>query len=160
MDIQKKLIEFCSVLNRLKIKYMVVGGCAVILHGYKRTTFDIDILVDHSSENIESLKNALNEIFNTKEASDIDNDDVIKYTVVRFAPESENIVVDVMGKIGDIDFDSAINNVEVMNVEEVEIPVCGLSVLIETKKGVRPKDKEDLLFLIGKKEYLESNKDE
>ena len=34
-------------------------------------------------------------------------------------------------------------------------PVCGLSTLIETKKGIRPKDKEDLLFLIGKKEYLE-----
>jgi hypothetical protein len=36
----------------------------------------------------------------------------------------------------------------------VKIPVCGLSTLIETKKGIRPKDKEDLLFLMGKKEYL------
>ncbi|GBE05665.1 MAG TPA: hypothetical protein ENG95_04940 [Nitrospirae bacterium] len=44
---------------------------------------------------------------------------------------------------------------EEVEVEGVNIPVCGLSTLIETKKGVRPKDKEDLLFLLGKKEYLE-----
>jgi hypothetical protein len=37
----------------------------------------------------------------------------------------------------------------------VKIPVCGLSTLIETKKGIRPEVKEDLLFLIGKKDYLE-----
>ena len=36
--------------------------------------------------------------------------------------------------------------------------MCGLSTLIETKKGIRPKDKEDLLFLMGKKEYLERHR--
>lgn len=158
MDIQKKLVKFCSALNRLKIKYVVIGGCAVILHGYKRTTFDIDILVDHSSENIEALKKALNEIYKTKEASNIDNDDLEKYAVVRFAPESEDVVIDIMRKVGDIDFDSASKNSEVIILDGVEIPVCGLSVLIETKKGVRPKDKEDLLFLLGKKEFLEKMK--
>jgi hypothetical protein len=65
-----------------------------------------------------------------------------------------------MGKVGEIDFEVAKNDVEMIDFEGVMIPVCGLSTLIETKKGVRPKDKDDLLFLIGKKEYLERNKDE
>lgn len=42
-----------------------------------------------------------------------------------------------------------------LEIEGVKIPLCGLSTLIRTKKGVKPKDKEDLLFLQGKKEYLE-----
>jgi hypothetical protein len=49
----------------------------------------------------------------------------------------------------------AIQDIEEIELEGIKIPVCGLSTLIETKKGIRPKDKEDLLFLIGKKEYLE-----
>jgi predicted nucleotidyltransferase len=160
VELQKNLIKLCSILNRLNIKYIVIGGCAVILHGYRRTTFDIDILVDQSTENVERLKKALNEAFHTEEAYDIHDNDVATYTVVRFAPESEDIVVDIMGKVGEIDFEVARNNVETIDFEGVTIPVCGLATLIETKKGIRPKDKDDLLFLIGKKEYLESNKDE
>ena len=59
-----------------------------------------------------------------------------------------------IGKIGKIDFKMAIQDIEEIELEAIKIPVCGLSTFIETKKGTRPKDKEDLLFLIGKKEYL------
>lgn len=60
-----------------------------------------------------------------------------------------------IGKIGTIDFKRAIQDVEEIEIEGIKIPVCGLSTLIETKKGIRPKDREDLLFLKGKREYLE-----
>jgi len=63
-------------------------------------------------------------------------------------------VIDLIGKIGKIDFELAAQDIEELKLEGIKIPVCGLSTLIETKKGVRPKDKEDLLFLLGKKEYL------
>lgn len=132
----------------------MVGGCAVILHGYYRTTHDIDLLVDSSSENIRKLKKALREIFQSDEASEIHDVDISQYAVVRFAPESEEIVIDLIGKIGKIDFEMAAKDIEELKLEGINIPVCGLSTLIETKKGVRPKDKEDLLFLLGKKEYL------
>ena len=158
VELQKNLIKLCSILNHLSINYILIGGCAVLLHGYRRTTYDIDILVDQSTENIERLKKALNEAFHTEEAYGINDNDVATYTVVRFAPESEDIVVDIMGKVGEIDFEVAKNNIEMIDFEGVMIPVCGLSTLIETKKGIRPKDKDDLLFLIGKKEYLERNK--
>ncbi len=78
----------------------------------------------------------------------------MQYTVVRYAPESEEIVIDLIGKVGDVSFETAFKDVEEVEIKGVKIPVCGLSTLIETKKGLRPKDKEDLLFLLGKKEYL------
>jgi len=86
----------------------------------------------------------LHKLFGSEEVFNIHNDDVAQYAVVRFAPESEEIVIDLIGKIGEI--------------EGVIIPVCGLSTLIETKKGVRPKDQEDLIFLTGKKGYLERHR--
>ncbi|MBU2462177.1 hypothetical protein KKH65_04815 [bacterium] len=90
---------------------------------------------------------------------DILDDDVRQYTVVRFAPEQEEIVIDLMGKIGDVSFEIASNDIEEIQIEGVKIPLCGLSTLIETKKGIRPKDREDLLFLIGKKEYQQKLQD-
>ena len=157
MELQKEIVRVCGALNSEGVKYVVVGGCAVILHGYYRTTHDVDLLVDSSIENIKRLKKALQEIFKSDEISEIRDVDIDQYAVVRFAPESEEIVIDMIGKIGTIDFKTAIQDIEDIEVEGVNIPVCGLSTLIETKKGIRPKDKEDLLFLIGKKEYLGKN---
>ena len=154
MELQKEIVRVCKALNSEGVKYVVVGGCAVILHGYYRTTHDIDLLVDSSIENIKRLKKAFQEIFKSDEISEIRDIDINQYAVVRFAPESEEIVIDMIGKIGSIDFKTAIQDIEEIELEGVKIPVCGLSTLIETKRGVRPKDKEDLLFLKGKKEYL------
>ena len=154
MELQKEIVRVCKALNSEGVKYVVVGGCAVILHGYYRTTHDIDLLVDSSVENIKRLKKAFQELFKSDEISEILDADIDQYAVVRFAPESEGIVIDMIGKIGTIDFKTAIQDIEEIEVEGIKIPVCGLFTLIETKKGIRPKDKEDLLFLMGKKEYL------
>jgi predicted nucleotidyltransferase len=154
VELQKEIVRVCEALNSEGVKYVVVGGCAVILHGYYRTTHDIDLLVDSSVENIRRLKRALQEIFKSEEISEIRDVDIDQYAVVRFAPESEEIVIDMIGKIGKIDFKMAMQDIEEIELEGIKIPVCGLSTLIETKKGIRPKDKEDLLFLIGKQEYL------
>lgn len=35
--------EFLLALNKHNVEYIIVGGYAVILHGYSRTTGDIDI---------------------------------------------------------------------------------------------------------------------
>ena len=154
MELQEEILRVCTAFNREGVKYVVVGGCAVILHGYYRTTHDIDLLVDSSPENIRRLKKALREVFESDDVSEIRDVDISQYAVVRFAPESEEIVIDMIGKIGKIDFEVAAQDIEEVELEGIKIPVCGLSTLIETKKGVRPKDKEDLLFLLGKKDYL------
>ncbi|MGA2462938.1 MAG: nucleotidyltransferase [Thermodesulfobacteriota bacterium] len=154
MELQKEIVRVCAALNREKVKYIVVGRCAVILHGYRRTTYDIDLLVDPSSENIRRLKKVFREVFQSDEVSEIRDVDIEQYAVVRFVPESEEIVIDLIGKIGKVNFETPMKDIEEVELEGVKIPVCGLSALIETKKRVRSKDKEDLLFLLGKREYL------
>jgi len=155
MELHRELVELCAALNSAGIQYVVIGGCAVILHGYFRTTHDIDLLVEPSQENIRRLKRVLHDFSGSEEVFEIHDNDIERYAVVRFAPESKEIAIDLIGKIGSITFERAIKDLEEVEIEGVKIPLCGLSTLIETKKGVRPKDREDLLFLQGKKEYLE-----
>lgn len=37
-------IYFIQALNNAEVKYVLIGGYAVIIHGYQRTTGDMDIL--------------------------------------------------------------------------------------------------------------------
>jgi len=53
------LISLCQALNRESARYLLIGGFAVILHGFVRSTKDVDFLVDPSEENIRAVKRAL-----------------------------------------------------------------------------------------------------
>ena len=44
-----------QALNKARIKYVVVGGTAVVLHGYRRNTDDLDLIVLLESRNLAKL---------------------------------------------------------------------------------------------------------
>jgi len=47
--------EFIQLLNENHVKYLVIGGYAVAIHGHPRYTKDIDIWIEMSEENSEKL---------------------------------------------------------------------------------------------------------
>jgi predicted nucleotidyltransferase len=47
--------DFIKCLNDCDVKYILVGGYSVILHGYSRTTGDMDVWVERSSENYKTI---------------------------------------------------------------------------------------------------------
>jgi hypothetical protein len=51
--------EFIQSLNDNAVRYLVIGGYAVALHGYPRYTKDIDIWLEMSSGNAENVIKAL-----------------------------------------------------------------------------------------------------
>ena len=57
------LSSVTSALEKLKIRYVLVGSFASSIHGLYRATADIDILTDVSAEHIGPLYKALNETF-------------------------------------------------------------------------------------------------
>lgn len=57
----KDFLDFLHYLNNNKVAYLLVGGYAVILHGYSRTTGDLDIWVRRTKENYECLLSAFKE---------------------------------------------------------------------------------------------------
>jgi hypothetical protein len=50
--------DFISALNSSEVAYILVGRYSVILHGYFRTTGDMDIWVQPSAVNYERLQKA------------------------------------------------------------------------------------------------------
>jgi predicted nucleotidyltransferase len=51
--------EFVQSLNDNQVRYLVIGGYAVALHGYPRYTKDIDIWIEPTPANLEKVLNAL-----------------------------------------------------------------------------------------------------
>ena len=137
------LVSLCKALNAEGVRYVLVGGFAVILHGFVRATKDIDLLVDPSTENIHRLKRAMATL--PDNAIDlIDDDEVDRYGVERVADE---IVVDLMKSACGIGYEEAVRHIDVRTVEGVPIPVADKALLIRTKDTVRPSDAMDVRFL-------------
>jgi hypothetical protein len=45
-------------LNEAQVRYLIVGGLAVVAHGYPRLTVDVDLVIDLSEVNLRSAMNA------------------------------------------------------------------------------------------------------
>ena len=51
-------LDFIDALNKAKVEYILVGGYAVILHVFARSTGDMDIWVNKTSANYQNLRRA------------------------------------------------------------------------------------------------------
>lgn len=146
------LIELCRQLNKAGAKYVVIGGFAVIHYGFFRGTSDVDLLLETSSENIETVKKAL--LYLPDQAiREVRPDEITQYQVVRVADE---IVVDLMTKACSITYEQAAAHVEMAEIDGVSVPFLKPELLIKTKETVRPKDLVDKAYL---QELIERSKE-
>jgi len=138
------LLSLCKALNAEGVRYVLIGGFAVILHGFVRATKVIDLLVDASVENVQRLKRAM-AILPDNAIALLADDEVDKYRVVRIA---DKIVIDLLKSACGIDYERAAEGgIEIRTVEGVPIPIGRKELLIETKQTVRPSDAADVQFL-------------
>lgn len=49
--LEKDFLDFLDLCNKQGVKYLVIGGYAVSIHGYPRYTKDLDIAIELSDEN-------------------------------------------------------------------------------------------------------------
>ena len=138
------LVELGRWLNAEGVRYMLIGGFAVVLHGSVRGTKDIDLLVDASDDNIRLLKRAMGRLPDNAIAL-IDDADIRNYTVVRIADE---IVVDLMASACGIDYHTAVRDgLEHTEIEGTKIPLASKQLLIRMKDTIRDSDRSDVSFL-------------
>lgn len=137
------LLRICASLNRAGARYIVIGGMAMVLHGFNRGTEDIDLLVDRTIENIARLREALS-ILPDNAVKEVKDTDVEDYGVVRVADE---VVVDLMGSACGISFEQAESEIDWREIEGIRIPFASAALLLKTKQTVREKDEIDRLYL-------------
>jgi len=139
----KDLIELCRNLNQAGARYIVIGGFAVIHHGYFRGTNVIDLLVETSLQNLEKVKIALLALPD-KAIKEIEPAEIAKYQVIRVADE---VVVDLMTLACGISYEQAEADIEFKVLENVQIPFLKPGLLIKTKDTFRPVDQADRAYL-------------
>jgi hypothetical protein len=61
MELNQDFREFFQSLNANRVRYLVVGGFAVALHGHPRYTKDIDVWIDCSAANAKRMVRAIAE---------------------------------------------------------------------------------------------------
>lgn len=137
------LLKICKALNEKGARYIVIGGMALVYHGFNRGTEDIDLLVDRTTENIARLKASLS-ILPDNAISEMRDTDLATYGTVRVADE---VVVDLMASACGINFEAAAGMIEEADIEGVRIPFASPELLLKTKQTVREKDAIDRMFL-------------
>jgi hypothetical protein len=137
------LLNLCRHPNEQGAKYMIVGGFAVIQHGFTRATEDIDLLIEGSPDNQKRVRAAL-ESLPDKAVRELGDSDLNDYLVVRVCDE---IVVDLMLRACGIDFAEAEAGLEFHEIDGVKIPFASVPLLLRMKETYRSKDELDRAFL-------------
>lgn len=137
------LLLLCRSLNAAQARYIVIGGWAVIHHGFDRTTSDIDLLVEDSPENFQMLRQGMLALPDGA-IRDVAPDDLEKYVVVRVGDE---FVIDLMKRSCGIEYAEASKCIVPVQVGDVTIPFANLELLWRTKQTTRDKDHLDRAFL-------------
>ncbi len=136
--------EFISALNFYNVDYILIGGYSVILHGYSRTTGDLDIWVRKTSENYEKISNAFNLFGIPSDAIGLNRFlNHNEYDVFTFgrSPVSIDIVTEIQG----VQFDDAFNKIEKIEIQGIIVNLIHINDLRQTKRATgRFKDLDDL----------------
>ncbi|MBN1870121.1 MAG: hypothetical protein JW847_06080 [Candidatus Omnitrophica bacterium] len=162
--------EVFKALNKAKVKYVVAGGTAVILHGYKRLTEDLDLIVYLQEDNLDKLFVTLEKIgympkvpvtkeqFKSKKERERWKKEkgMIVFSFVQKDPPFRLIDIFVDEPIR---FDSVYKNRIKVKVLGVSIPIISISHLLKLKeKAARPVDLEDIVQLKEIKRLLRGMK--
>lgn len=143
--------DFIRALNNCKVEYMLVGGYAVIIHGYRRTTGDMDVWVNRTKENYAKLKRAFTQfgmpVFDMTEQKFLNSGQADVFSFGR-----PPLGIDIITSLKGVDFTDALPHLQIFKEDGLDIKHIHLNNLIEAKKAAgRYKDLDDI-------EKLKTNK--
>jgi Domain of unknown function (DUF1814). len=134
--------ELLKLFNKNNVKYLLIGGYAVSIHGYVRATNDIDLAVASHAENARNIVAALTEFgFGSSGIS------------VELFTRDRNVVrmgvppvrIEILNYLEGPGFDAAYERRKTVEVENISINVIGLDDLYANKSAVgRPQDLVDV----------------
>jgi hypothetical protein len=139
--------DFIQSLNKFEVEYILVGGYAVILRGYSRTTGDMDIWVNKTEENYKKLFKAFS--FFGLSISDMTKENFLQnkdFDV--FSYGRPPVSIDIMTALKGLIFEQAFENKEIYDFEGFPINLISKQDLIVAKKASnRFKDINDIEHL-------------
>lgn len=149
MDIfDEEILAFWRALHECNVRYIMVGGYAINLHGYQRFTGDLDIWLEDTIENRRALRKAFSKC-NMGDYPMIDH--------MQFVPGwtefhlNNGLRLDILVNMKGLEgytFDECLQLASIADIDDVSVPFLHINQLIENKKVVnRPKDQIDVFAL-------------
>ena len=132
MVLNQDFKEFIQSLNDNQVRYLVIGGYAVALHGHPRYTKDLDLWIEHSEESAVKMIAALDQFgfasLDLKPADFLEPNQVIQ---LGYPPNR----IDIMTSLEGIEFESCYESRVVVIVDNVEISFIDLDNLKKNKRA-------------------------
>lgn len=118
-----------------------MGGWAAIAYGLPRTTLDVDLYINPSPKNVQTLIKALSKVgFGI--ARELTPEEILAGSVFRFA---DQIRIDIITRLPGLDsFESCHARRWTSTLDTIAIPYLSIDDLIRTKDTTRPQDRADL----------------
>lgn len=149
-----------TALNEASVRYVVVGGLAVVAHGYVRATMDVDLVIDLNRENLVNALGALEKIgfrprlpVSKEQFADpetraqwIEEKHMLVFPL--WNPDAPTLIIDVFVK-SPFDFDEEYQKAVWIDYDaDLAIPFVARDRLIQMKQAAgRPKDLDDIEHL-------------
>lgn len=137
----KPFKEFIELLEKNQVKYLVVGGYAVSVHGYPRYTGDMDVFIAIDQRNSIGVLKTFRD-FGFVDLEITANDFLEPDTIVEIGREP--LKIQVMNEISGVSFEEAEATKLMVSIDGMNVPFISLEMLIKNKLSTkRDKDKVD-----------------
>jgi len=134
--------ELMKVFEKHEIRYLIVGGYAVMKYSEPRFTKDLDVFIATDQDNAKGVYSALKEFGAPLENLTSDNFAHKGYFYQMGRPP---LRVDIMMSIPGIEFEEAWKNRELVELDDLVLPFISRSDLIKSKEASgRLQDKIDV----------------
>jgi hypothetical protein len=142
--------DFIQALHLFEVEYVLVGGYSVILHGYSRTTGDMEIWVNKTETNYRKIQKAFLHfgmgMFDMTLENFLYNENFDVFTFGR-----PPVSIDIMTSVKGLKFEDTFREAIITEVEGTTLRLIHYNHLILAKKASnRPKDQDDLENLKSK----------
>jgi len=140
--LNKHFQEFIELLGRNEVRYLIVGGYAVGLHGFPRYTGDLDVFIAVSEENARSVLKTFSDFGFGDLGLDV-SDFLEEEIVVEIGREP--LKIQVLTGIDGITFSECWEGRKEVELSGTVVPFIGIEALLRNKAASpRAKDKIDL----------------
>ena len=152
----KDVQDFLRLLAAHEVKYLIVGGEAVIYYGFARLTGDVDFFYESTRKNTVKLYRSLEEFWEGNIPGIRAPEELIEPgLILQFGVPPNRI--DLINRISGVSFQEAWKGKKDITMEiggkKFPIYLIGLKALIKNKEAIgRPKDLEDLTYLKRQKQ--------
>ena len=142
-------LDFIRALNQHEVEYLIVGGYAVIFHGYPRTTGDLDVWVNKTKNNYGKLVGAMFDfgmpVFDMTKENFLHNPHLDVFTFGR-----PPVSIEILNQVKGLQFEKAHLNAVHTEVEGITVKFLSRPDLLAAKKAAnRPRDIDDIENLSG-----------